>query len=468
MPVDIRSFFSKAPAASKKKDSNANTTSKVNNKSKASSPAAAASSTKVAAAESATKTAPAASKKKQVIDIDEEKPKQNKRKVIIESDDDDDDEPMEVSAKEFYQMAATTKAALKSPPKKARPAVDKIMEEDPEPSPVRKSPRKKVIPVKRPTIQSSDESQEEEEDEKPKAKRKVPPKKSSVLSTTPKKARQEKVTPLAPGLELHEFNIDSIQVPECLQGRTFVLTGVLDNMHRDDAMDLIKTMGGRVTTAVSGKTDYLVVGSILEDGRPYTEGSKYKKAMQTDSVQICMGEKQLYGLCHLYHAQAMKENGIEPTPVTKKLAPSTTTTTTAAPAAAPAANPYAKKAAPAANPYAKKPGAATAGNPYAKSAASNPYAKSNSNPYANKSSSAVAVAPVKSEFSLNSLWVDKHAPQRTDEILGNKDNVTKLQQWLNSWERSFNNSKSYGKTFSNPKGPWKAALLSGPPGIGSK
>jgi replication factor C subunit 1 len=37
---------------------------------------------------------------------------------------------------------------------------------------------------------------------------------------------------------------------------------------------------------------------------------------------------------------------------------------------------------------------------------------------------------------------------------------------LNGWEKVFNNPKAQGKTFSSPSGPWKAALLSGPPGIG--
>jgi replication factor C subunit 1 len=34
-----------------------------------------------------------------------------------------------------------------------------------------------------------------------------------------------------------------------------------------------------VTLAVSGKTSYLVTGSILEDGREVNQGSKYKKAI---------------------------------------------------------------------------------------------------------------------------------------------------------------------------------------------
>lgn len=37
---------------------------------------------------------------------------------------------------------------------------------------------------------------------------------------------------------------------------------------------------------------------------------------------------------------------------------------------------------------------------------------------------------------------------------------------LSRWEHVFNNDKAQGKAFSSPNGPWKAALLSGPPGIG--
>ena len=34
-----------------------------------------------------------------------------------------------------------------------------------------------------------------------------------------------------------------------------------------------------MTSAVSGRTDYLVAGSILEDGRAMEEGSKYKRCV---------------------------------------------------------------------------------------------------------------------------------------------------------------------------------------------
>jgi DNA ligase (NAD+) len=59
--------------------------------------------------------------------------------------------------------------------------------------------------------------------------------------------------------------------PKPLQGKTFVLTGGFDRLSRDDAKTLIVRLGGRVTSSVSRKTDYVVVGkdpgSKAEDAR---------------------------------------------------------------------------------------------------------------------------------------------------------------------------------------------------------
>ena len=48
--------------------------------------------------------------------------------------------------------------------------------------------------------------------------------------------------------------------PGKLEGKTFVLTGTLTRLTRDGAKDLILRAGGRVTSAVSKKTDFVVVG----------------------------------------------------------------------------------------------------------------------------------------------------------------------------------------------------------------
>ncbi|MCD6297194.1 MAG: NAD-dependent DNA ligase LigA, partial [Deltaproteobacteria bacterium] len=58
--------------------------------------------------------------------------------------------------------------------------------------------------------------------------------------------------------------------PSPVSGKTFVLTGSLNSMKRAQAKEQIIGKGGRISSSISGSTDYLIVGE--------TPGSKLKKA----------------------------------------------------------------------------------------------------------------------------------------------------------------------------------------------
>ena len=47
---------------------------------------------------------------------------------------------------------------------------------------------------------------------------------------------------------------------DCLTGLTFVFTGVGESLNREETADIVKRYGGKVTSALSRKTSYLVVG----------------------------------------------------------------------------------------------------------------------------------------------------------------------------------------------------------------
>ena len=77
----------------------------------------------------------------------------------------------------------------------------------------------------------------------------------------------------AAGLQWSRNNGDSQEAtPSFFAGKTVVLTGALSQMTRPEASERIKTLGGRVTSTVSQKTDFLIAGD--------SPGSKYDRANQ--------------------------------------------------------------------------------------------------------------------------------------------------------------------------------------------
>ncbi|MDR2839408.1 MAG: hypothetical protein LBV49_12710, partial [Azonexus sp.] len=78
-----------------------------------------------------------------------------------------------------------------------------------------------------------------------------------------------------------------------LTGKTFVLTGTLPTLKRDEAKDRIEAVGGKVSGSVSKKTDYVVAGAEA--------GSKLDKAQEL-------------GISIIDEAELLKMLGEEKTP----------------------------------------------------------------------------------------------------------------------------------------------------------
>lgn len=90
---------------------------------------------------------------------------------------------------------------------------------------------------------------------------------------------QEIITKLrAAGVRWEEFEPKAISSEGPLVGKTFVLTGTLSSMTRDEAKARIIALGGKVSGSVSKKTDYVVYGD--------NAGSKLTKAQNLGVTTI--------------------------------------------------------------------------------------------------------------------------------------------------------------------------------------
>ncbi|CAM6007169.1 unnamed protein product [Sphagnum balticum] len=207
---------------------------------------------------------------------------------------------------------------------------------------------------------------------------------------------------------------------DALAGLTFVISGTLDSLEREEAEHLIKCHGGRVTTSVSKKTDYLLADEDIG-------GRKSQKAKE-------LGVKFL------------TEDGLFD--MIRKSKKSSSSASKAPPPPPP------PQKAPAEEPAIKKVKLATAnGNGTGTQKADNRASISNAQG---------AVQPTETDS-----WPHKHRPQSTNDIIGNQSIVKQVQDWLLQWDANHGSvekgKKSRGNTSSAIK---KAVLLSGPPGIG--
>ena len=214
------------------------------------------------------------------------------------------------SKQKQLQPAASSpsKAAVTSPskpavtsPSKAAPSSSKL---------IASSPLKRDKQTSVPTKLSSTATPKQE---KPDARKRDMT--SPVTPVPPKPSRSDSYRsylnrsgPKAPG---------SKPIPEgeedCLDGLTFVITGVLESMEREQASDLIKKYGGRVTVSVSKKTSYIVVG---EDAGQ----SKLSKVCHCCCLFVCVTFSQYqYPTCAYMWKMVTQSTTTVPLPSCAKL-----------------------------------------------------------------------------------------------------------------------------------------------------
>ncbi len=89
-----------------------------------------------------------------------------------------------------------------------------------------------------------------------------------------------------------------------LAGKTFVLTGTLSHLKREKAKEIIENLGGRVSSALSKKTHYLVVGE--------SPGSKLQKAQKLNISLL--SEEEFLMLVKKLPSNAKDSTGLFPLP----------------------------------------------------------------------------------------------------------------------------------------------------------
>ena len=86
------------------------------------------------------------------------------------------------------------------------------------------------------------------------------------------------------------MKLDSVRAARAevaaVAGKSFVITGTLPTLKRDEAADRIKQAGGKISGSVSKKTDFVVAGEEA--------GSKLDKAKELGVTVI--DEAELLGL----------------------------------------------------------------------------------------------------------------------------------------------------------------------------
>ncbi|EXJ57787.1 replication factor C subunit 1 [Cladophialophora psammophila CBS 110553] len=209
----------------------------------------------------------------------------------------------------------------------------------------------------------------------------------------------------------------------CLAGLTFVFTGVLNTLGREEGQNLVKQYGGKVTGAPSKRTSYVVIGADA--------GPKKLETIRQLGIKT-INEEGLFALI-----RQLPANGGD----------------------GKAAEAYAEKQAKEEEKIRQQ----------AEDEEKRERERQKEAAKIAKAAAARSGAPLPSAKSQgpkvdDRLWVDKYAPDTMSAVCGNKGQVEGLQRWLRNWPKAA--KSDFKKAGADGKGVFRAALLHGPPGVG--
>uniref|UniRef100_A0A2K5D8E2 Replication factor C subunit 1 n=1 Tax=Aotus nancymaae TaxID=37293 RepID=A0A2K5D8E2_AOTNA len=251
----------------------------------------------------------------------------------------------------------------------------------------------------------------------------------------------------------------------CLEGLTFVITGVLESIERDEAKSLIERYGGKVTGNVSKKTNYLVMGRDSGQSKSDKAAALGTKIIDEDGllnlIRTMPGKKSKYEIA--VEAEMKKESKLERTPQKnaqgkRKISPSKKESESKKSKLTSKRDSLAKT-------IKKETDVFWRGLDFKEQVAEETSGDSKARNLADDSSE---------NKMENLLWVDKYKPTSLKTIIGQQGDqscANKLLRWLRNWHKSSSEDKKHAPKFGKFAGKddgssFKAVLLSGPPGVG--
>uniref|UniRef100_A0A8C3TZJ3 Replication factor C subunit 1 n=1 Tax=Catharus ustulatus TaxID=91951 RepID=A0A8C3TZJ3_CATUS len=263
--------------------------------------------------------------------------------------------------------------------------------------------------------------------------------------------------------------LGSKEIPQgaenCLEGLTFVITGVLESIERDEAKSLIERYGGKVTGNVSKKTNYLVMGRDCGQSKCEKASTLGTKIIDEDGlfdlIRTMPGKKSKYELAAETEAKKMESK-------TKK-----------SPQKAEAGkrnfSPYKREANN--KVYKSTPEKGDSIRSVKKETTTirklTDFKRQTAEDKETPEPKGNSVSEVNEDGTERLLWVDKYKPVSLKAIIGQQGEqscANKLLRWLKNWHKNAledGQGFKFYKTGSKDDGTgFKAALLSGPPGVG--